>query len=73
MISIAFTNAVVWKGKIRVSHSQCEATAQINAAVDAKNTNHQMPLFFLVCSIFLFFAKLKSLPQILKSKPKNCT
>jgi hypothetical protein len=31
--------------------------ARKSAAVDAKNTNHQMPLYFLVCSIFKSFGK----------------
>lgn len=51
MMSIAFTNAVVWKGRINVNHSQCRQIAAINAAVAAKKTSHQIPLFFLVCSI----------------------
>lgn len=59
MMSMAFTNAVVWKGRISVNHSQCVAIAQIRAAVDAKKTNHQIPLFFLVCSICTVFCKIK--------------
>lgn len=51
MISIAFTKAVVWKGRIRVNHSQCVTIAKMSAAVDAKKTNHQIPLYFFVCSI----------------------
>jgi|GEM_PF-4655221 len=60
MISIAFTKAVVWKGRIRVSHSQWVKMARINAAVEARQTNHQNPLYFFVCSIiskFMFPAK----------------
>jgi hypothetical protein len=53
--SMAFTKAVVWKGRIRVSHSQWVAIAKINAALDARNTNHQRPLYFFACSILLFF------------------
>src|SRR5687767_14686874 len=51
--SIAFTKAVVWKGRISVSHSQCVTIAITSAAVDAKKISHQSPLFFLVCSIIL--------------------
>jgi len=51
IISIAFTKAVVTNGKINVSHSQCVTIAIINAAVDAKKTNHHTALYFLVCSI----------------------
>lgn len=46
MISIAFTKEVVWKGRISVSHSQCAEIAQRSAAVEAKKTIHQMPLYF---------------------------
>ena len=61
MISIAFTKAVVWNGRIRVNHSQCVTIARMSAAVDAKKTTHQIPLYFFVCSIFLLnFSKNKA-------------
>ena len=65
MMSIAFTKAVVWKGRIKVSHSQCEKIAHPNAAVEAKNTSHQMPFCLFVFSI-IFFAKLRSKKQFVK-------
>ncbi len=55
IISIAFTNEVATKGRISVSHSQCVMIAKINAAVEARNTSHHIPLYFLVCSIIKSF------------------
>ena len=39
MISIAFTNEVVRKGRMSVSHGQCVIIAMISAAKDAKKIN----------------------------------
>lgn len=57
MMSIAFTKEVVWKGKMRVSHSQCAEIAQRSAAVDATNTIHQMPLYFFCSMSMKYFGK----------------
>jgi hypothetical protein len=54
MMSIALTSAVVWNGKINVSHSQCEKIAHPKAAVEAKKTSHQIPLYLLVFSMVFF-------------------
>lgn len=54
IMSIAFTKEVVEKGRISVNHSQCVQIANINAAVEARHTNHQKPVYFFVCSIFLY-------------------
>jgi hypothetical protein len=51
MMSIAFTKAVVWKGRMRVSQGQCEQIARARAAVDARKINHHTPLYFFVCSM----------------------
>lgn len=51
MISRAFTKEVVRKGRISVSHSQCVMIAITMAAVEARKTSHQIPLYFFVCSI----------------------
>ena len=59
MISIALTKAVVWKGKIRVSHSQWAKIAKRSAAVEPRKTSHQRPLYFFVCSIFKILHKNK--------------
>lgn len=51
IMSMALTKAVVWKGRIKVSHSQCVKIARPSAAVEAKKTNHQIPRAFLDCSM----------------------
>jgi len=60
MRSIAFTNAVVWKGRIRVSQGQWLMMAMINAAVEARKTSHQMALKLFFCSMgFDLFVRFK--------------
>ena len=51
MMSRAFTKEVHWKGRMRVSHSQCSVIAAIRATEEAKNTNHHMPVFFFCVSM----------------------
>ena len=51
IISRAFTNEVATKGRISVSHSQWVKMANNNAAVDARKTSNQIPLYFFFCSI----------------------
>lgn len=58
-MSRAFTKEVAWKGRISVNHSQWVAMANNNAAVDARNTSHQIPLYFFVCSIRRILAKIR--------------
>ena len=57
MMSIALTKEVVWKGKMSVSHSQWAEIAHKRAAVEAKNTIHQMPLYFFCSMSMKYFDK----------------
>ena len=57
-MSIARTKKVVTKGSNKVSQGQCVAMANINAAVEIKNSSQYKPLRFLFTSMKKVCAKI---------------
>lgn len=50
-MSKAFTNDVQNIGRIKVRYSHFVNMANTNAAVDARNNSHHIPVFFFVFSM----------------------